>query len=81
MLLGSPTAHGPALVELHTALQELTTDSPLFEAAIALSTQPEPPDQIGRLEPVRADLLGVQGTTLLAVRPDGYIGLRYDGTT
>jgi hypothetical protein len=79
MLLGGPTAHGPTLVELHTALQELTTDSPLFEVAIALSTQPELPDQIGRLEPVGADLLGVQGTTLLVVRPDGYIGLRSDG--
>jgi 2-polyprenyl-6-methoxyphenol hydroxylase-like FAD-dependent oxidoreductase len=78
MLLGGPTAHGPALVELHTVLQELTTDSPLFEAAIALSTQSEPRDQIGRLEPVGADLLGVQGTTLLVVRPDGYVGLRSD---
>jgi 2-polyprenyl-6-methoxyphenol hydroxylase-like FAD-dependent oxidoreductase len=78
LLLGGPTAHGPALVELHTALQELTTDSPLFEEAIALSTQPEPRDQIGRLEPVGADLLGVQGTTLLVVRPDGYVGLRSD---
>jgi 2-polyprenyl-6-methoxyphenol hydroxylase-like FAD-dependent oxidoreductase len=78
LLLGGPTAHGPALVELHTALQELTTDSPLFEEAIALSTQPEPRDQIGRLEPVGADHLGVQGTTLLVVRPDGYVGLRSD---
>ena len=78
MLLGSPTAHGPALVELHTALQELTANSPLFEAAIALSTQLDPRNQIGRLEPVGADLLGIKGTTLLVVRPDGYIGLRSD---
>ena len=79
MLLGGPTAQGQALVELHAALQELTTGSPVFEAAIALSTRPEPPDRIGRLEPAGADLLGVQGITLLAVRPDGYIGLRSDG--
>jgi hypothetical protein len=79
MLLGGPTPNGPALVALHTVLQELTTGSPLFEAAIALSTHPDPPDQIGRLEPVGADHLGVQGTTLLAVRPDGFIGLRSDG--
>ena len=78
MLLGGPTAHVPALVALHTALQELTTNSPLFEAAIALSTQPDPRNQIGRLEPVGADLLGIKGTTLLVVRPDGYIGLRSD---
>jgi 2-polyprenyl-6-methoxyphenol hydroxylase-like FAD-dependent oxidoreductase len=79
LLLGGPTADGPALVELQTALQELATDSPLFEAAVALSTQPEPRNRIGRLQPVGADLLGVQGTTLLVVRPDGYIGLRSDG--
>jgi 2-polyprenyl-6-methoxyphenol hydroxylase-like FAD-dependent oxidoreductase len=79
MLLGGPTAHGPVLVELHTALRELTTDSPLFEAAIALSTQSELRDQIGRLEPAGAALLGVQGITLLVVRPDGYVGLRSDG--
>jgi 2-polyprenyl-6-methoxyphenol hydroxylase-like FAD-dependent oxidoreductase len=79
ILLGGPTAHGPALVELHAALQELTIDSPLFEAAIALTTQPDLPVQIGRLEPVGADRLGVRGTTLLVVRPDGYIGLRSEG--
>jgi hypothetical protein len=65
-------------MELHAALQELTVDSPLFDAVIALSTQPDPRNQIGRLEPVGADLLGVKGTTLLAVRPDGYLGLRSD---
>lgn len=79
MLLGGPTAHELALVELHKALQKLTIDSPLFEAAIALSTQSELSDQVGRLEPAGAALLGVQGTTLLVVRPDGYIGLRSDG--
>ena len=79
MLLGGRSADGPTLVELHTALQELTTDSPLFEAAIALSTQLELPAPIGRLEPVGADLLGIQGTTLLVLRPDGYVGLRADG--
>jgi 2-polyprenyl-6-methoxyphenol hydroxylase-like FAD-dependent oxidoreductase len=78
MLLGGPTAHVPALMALQTAVQELTTNSPLFEAAIALSTQPEPPDQIGRLAPAGAVLLGVQGITLLVVRPDGHIGLRSD---
>jgi 2-polyprenyl-6-methoxyphenol hydroxylase-like FAD-dependent oxidoreductase len=78
LLVGGPSAHGPALVDLHAALDKLATDSPLFEAAIALSTQPELCDQIGRLEPTGAGLLGIQGTTLLVVRPDGYVGLRSD---
>ncbi|HSE88227.1 MAG TPA: FAD-dependent monooxygenase [Candidatus Binatia bacterium] len=79
MLVGGRSADGPALVELYNALQELITDSPLFEAAIAFETQPERPVQIERIEPAGADLLGVQGITLLVVRPDGYVGLRSDG--
>jgi 2-polyprenyl-6-methoxyphenol hydroxylase-like FAD-dependent oxidoreductase len=78
VLLGGPTAQGSALVDLLAALQALVNESPLFEAAVALGTGPDLPDQIGQLEPVAAERLGVQGTTLLAVRPDGYIGLRSD---
>jgi 2-polyprenyl-6-methoxyphenol hydroxylase-like FAD-dependent oxidoreductase len=79
VLLGGPTVDGREFMELYTALQELTTKSPLLEAAIALSPLAELPDQIGRLEPAEAALIGVQNTTLLAVRPDGYVGLRSDG--
>jgi 2-polyprenyl-6-methoxyphenol hydroxylase-like FAD-dependent oxidoreductase len=79
MLVGGQDADVPALAEIHTALQERTTDSPLFEAAIVLSTRLDRHAHIGRIEPFEADLLGIQGTTLLVVRPDGYIGLRSDG--
>jgi 2-polyprenyl-6-methoxyphenol hydroxylase-like FAD-dependent oxidoreductase len=79
LLVGGPSAQGPALMNLHAALKELATDSPLFEAAFAIGTQPDLPVQVERIEPAGADLLGVQGTTLLVVRPDGYIGLRSDG--
>ncbi|MGB7948596.1 MAG: FAD-dependent monooxygenase [Candidatus Binatia bacterium] len=78
LLVGGPSAEGRALVDLHGALDELSTDSPLFEAAIAFGAQPSLPVQIGRIEPAGADLLGVQGITLFAVRPDGYIGMRCD---
>ncbi len=78
MLLGGPSASGPALVELHLALQEITQDSPLLEEAIALGTSADLPVQIGNIEPGAADLLGVDGITLFAVRPDGYLGLRAD---
>jgi 2-polyprenyl-6-methoxyphenol hydroxylase-like FAD-dependent oxidoreductase len=79
LLVGGPSAQGPALMNLHAALKELATDSPLFEAAFAIGTQPDLPVQVERIETAGADLLGVQGTTLLVVRPDGYIGLRSDG--
>jgi hypothetical protein len=78
MLLAGPTADKPALVKLHAALQDFANDSPLFDAVVALSTRSDLPLQIGQLEPAAADLLGVEGITLLAMRPDGYIGLRSD---
>ncbi len=72
-----PNRRGPALADLLAAVQKLATDSPLFEAAIAFGTRPDLPNhRTPRI--AAADLLGVQGTTVLAVRPDGYIGLRSD---
>jgi len=78
ILLGGATARGPELADLLAAVQEIVTDSPLFEAAFAFGTHHDLPDHIGHLEPIAADLLGVEGITLVAVRPDGYIGLRSD---
>ena len=78
VLLGGPTTRGPELAPLLAALQDLATGSVLFETAFAFSAGPDLADRIGRLEPAAADLLGVRGTTLFAVRPDGYIGLRSD---
>jgi hypothetical protein len=76
--VGGPSTHGRPLAGLHAALEERATGSPLFEAVVALGTQPDLPAGIGRLEPAGADLLGVQGITLFAVRPDGFIGMRSD---
>lgn len=78
MLLAGPSADKSALMKLCSALQDFANDSPLFEEVVALSTRSDLPLQIGQLEPAAADLLGVEGITLLAMRPDGYIGLRSD---
>ena len=78
MLLAGPAAPGSALKDLYAALQDLATGSPLFEAAVVLGTHPDLAPQIGHLEPAAADLLGVEEITLLALRPDGYVGLRAD---
>jgi hypothetical protein len=79
MLLGGPTADGGTLAALHKTLQEFATGSPLFETAIALGIHSDLPLSIGRLDLAEAARLGVQDATLIAVRPDGYIGLRCDG--
>jgi 2-polyprenyl-6-methoxyphenol hydroxylase-like FAD-dependent oxidoreductase len=78
LLLAGPSARGSALVELDAALQNFAADSPLFEALFTLATQSGSPTPIGQLGSVEADLLGVRAITLLAVRPDGYVGLRAD---
>jgi len=78
LLLAGAGAHIPTLVDLHGALQKLTAESMSIEAAITLGSHPDLPAQIGKFEPGAADLLGVEGITLLVVRLDGYIGLRAD---
>lgn len=78
ILLGGPAADTSALSDLHAALQKHVSESPLFESAVALSSRADVPHPIGRLDPTDASHLGIEGSTLLAVRPDGYIGLRSD---
>lgn len=65
-------------MDLHGALQKLTTDSLLFEAAVALGSDKDLPAQIGKFEQGVTDLIDAEGITLLVLRPDGYIGLRAD---
>jgi 2-polyprenyl-6-methoxyphenol hydroxylase-like FAD-dependent oxidoreductase len=78
MLLAGPNAYGQTVAEVHRALQQVASDSNLFDELVAVGTQPDLPAQIGRFEPAASDLLGVDEVTLLALRPDGYIGLRAD---
>ncbi len=78
MLLAGPNAHPTAFVDLYATLQKRSTNSPLFEAFHSLGLSRDLPVDIGYLEPEAAALLGLEGNTLLAIRPDGYIGLRAD---
>jgi 2-polyprenyl-6-methoxyphenol hydroxylase-like FAD-dependent oxidoreductase len=77
-LLAGPSADASAFAGLHAGLQTFIAGSPLFEAVFAFSTNPDFPVQTGYLEPTTADRLGLHQITLLALRPDGYIGLRSD---
>jgi 2-polyprenyl-6-methoxyphenol hydroxylase-like FAD-dependent oxidoreductase len=67
LLLAGVDADREKLSRLHFAMQAATADSPLFETTA-----------IGHLPLETAQQLGVRDVTLLAVRPDGYIGLRSD---
>src|SRR5262249_30750953 len=78
VLAGGRSAGISELAALFADLQEHTAGSLMFEASVAFSARPGPANHIGRIEPPAADRLGVEGITLFAVRPDGYIGLRSD---
>ena len=77
MLLGGPQPILKCLQISMPPVREFAADSALFEAVIALDSQTNS-SEIGQLEPRAADRLGVKNITLLAIRPDGYIGLRSD---
>jgi hypothetical protein len=78
MLLAGPSANAAAFAALYAALQKSAEASPVFEAAVAAGNHRELPAGMTRLDAATAKLLGVDGITLLVVRPDNYIGLRAD---
>jgi 2-polyprenyl-6-methoxyphenol hydroxylase-like FAD-dependent oxidoreductase len=78
LLLAAPAANAAELVELDAALQQFTADPRLFEAAFTFATESGLPAHIGQLGHIEAALLDIKAITLLAMRPDGYVGLRSD---
>lgn len=77
-LLGRNGEGVPALDTLR-AWSGMDTEGPgLFEPIRAFDTAPGSTDGIGHLGTKAAALLGVRELTLLAVRPDGHIGMRAD---
>jgi 2-polyprenyl-6-methoxyphenol hydroxylase-like FAD-dependent oxidoreductase len=78
IVLAGPVGDAGALVDLHAAVQKVAKDSPLFAETFAIATAADAPVEVGRIDRSAADQLGIDGVTLLAVRPDGYVGLRSD---
>jgi len=78
LLLAGTEANEMELASLYAAIQSFVVASPMFESAITLATCSDPSGGRSHLKPDAADRLGIKGLTLLAMRPDGYIGLRSD---
>ena len=78
ILLGGCDAQGSRVADLLNAVKIRIAESPLFDAAFAFATAADLPNEVGLLESATADRIGVRDITLLAVRPDGYLGLRAD---
>jgi 2-polyprenyl-6-methoxyphenol hydroxylase-like FAD-dependent oxidoreductase len=78
LLVAGPAADSLPLCVLLEASEQLVERSPLFDAAVAFTASTDPPAGIGTIAVDAAADLGVQDTTLFAIRPDGYVGLRAD---
>ena len=77
LLNGADADHG-AVSDLLGTLLGVVAGSPMLDAVIALGIGEHPAEPAWSIEPSAAALLDVDEITLLAVRPDGYIGLRAD---
>jgi 2-polyprenyl-6-methoxyphenol hydroxylase-like FAD-dependent oxidoreductase len=75
--LGGPAASPADVAGLVSALEEAARGSAVFDAVVGLCTNPGT-EPVGRLDEAVASQLGVKGITVLAIRPDRYVGLRDD---
>jgi hypothetical protein len=65
------------VLALVAALERAHRVSPVIDAVVGLA--PEPDDTgLRRIDPAAVDRLGIDGLTILAIRPDRYVGLRDD---
>jgi hypothetical protein len=77
LLLGGPAADQEAMRRLPNEIRNLNRVA-IVEEIFAFSTRPSSEHQHGELPRASADSLGINELTLLAVRPDGHVGLRAD---
>jgi 2-polyprenyl-6-methoxyphenol hydroxylase-like FAD-dependent oxidoreductase len=78
LVLGGQEAAAGDVLELVGTLETAHAGSRLIDAVLGLCTQ-EADEPIGRIDASVADQLGIDAVTILAVRPDRYIGLRHNG--
>ncbi|MBM4270418.1 MAG: monooxygenase [Deltaproteobacteria bacterium] len=75
LVIGGPSARGEDLERIEREARA-AADSSLIEATVALVARKR--EGWARLGPDGAGDLGVEGVTVLVVRPDGHVGLRAD---
>jgi hypothetical protein len=76
LVLGGPDAKPARVGELVRELDR-HLGSPAVDAVVGLGIRPDGP-AVGRIDESLAAALGITGVTVLAVRPDRYVGLRDD---
>jgi hypothetical protein len=78
-VLGGKAAAGEDVLRLTADLRSIAGGSPVIDAVIGLCTRRDGLP-IGRMDESVAEQLGISGVTILAVRPDRFVGFRHDGT-
>ena len=78
LVIGGPEAAPGQVAELAAALEDAHSSSPVVDAVIGLSAETEI-SPIGEIGEFASERLGIEGVTVLAVRPDHYVGFRHDG--
>ena len=73
-LLGGVATAGALLQEVRRAMEPLP-ERGVVEAVMTLAVDPEASEVDAHLSPAIAERLGLDGITLLVIRPDGHIGL------
>jgi hypothetical protein len=79
IVVGGPAADPGAVADLVELLEDAHDESPAVEAVFGFSTRPGE-SVVGRIDEESAEGLGIDAVTVLAIRPDRYVGLRHDGT-
>jgi 2-polyprenyl-6-methoxyphenol hydroxylase-like FAD-dependent oxidoreductase len=77
-VIGGQKASPADVLELLDGTEASCAGSPLIGAVLGLATGLES-ERLGKLEPATADQLEIEGTSVLAVRPDRFVGFRHDG--
>jgi hypothetical protein len=75
VVLGGPQGVPGRLDEVVAQLERVSSDA--VEAVVGFCCL-HPGGKVGRMDSSVADALGVEGVTVLAIRPDRYVGFRDD---
>ena len=81
LVVGGEGASADEVLELATALEAAHGGSPVVDAVVGLSADESAPAtaSVCRIDASVAARMGVDDLTVLAVRPDRYVGFRHDG--
>ena len=78
LVLGGPLADAPDVVAVLREVERQVAGSDLVEAVFAFAVEPQN-GAVGRLPLPTAEQLELGGVSVLAIRPDRYVGFRADG--